>query len=38
MLDFIVTYWLEFLFGLIAAAVTFLIKQYYNLYKKVHSQ
>ena len=38
MLDFIVTYWLEFLFGLIAAAVTFLIKKYYNLQKKVHSQ
>ena len=38
MLDFIVTYWLEFLFGLIAAAVTFLIKQYYSLQKKVHSQ
>ena len=38
MLDFIVTYWLEFLFGLIAAAVTFLIKQYYNLQKKVHNQ
>ena len=38
MLDFIVTYWLEFLFGLIAALVTFLIKQYYNLQKKVHNQ
>ena len=38
MLDFIVTYWLEFLFGLIAAAVTFLIKQYYSLQKKVHNQ
>ena len=38
MLDFIVTYWLEFLFGLIAAAVTFLIKQYYSLQKKVRSQ
>ena len=38
MLDFIVTYWLEFLFGLIAATVTFLIKQYYSLQKKVHSQ
>ena len=38
MLDFIVTYRLEFLFGLIAAAVTFLIKQYYNLQKKVHNQ
>ena len=38
MLDFIVTYWLEFLFGLIAAAVTFLIKQYSSLQKKVHSQ
>lgn len=38
MLDFIVTYWLEFLFGLIAALVTFLIKQYYSLQKKVHNQ
>ena len=38
MLDFIVTYWLEFLFGLIAALVTFLIKQYYTLQKKVHNQ
>ena len=38
MLDFIATYWLEFLFGLIAASITFLIKQYYSLQKKVHSQ
>ena len=38
MIDIIVTYWLEFLFGLIAAAVTFLIKQYYSLQKKVHNQ
>lgn len=38
MLDFIVTYWLEFLFGLIAALITFLIKQYYSLSKKVHNQ
>lgn len=38
MLDFIVTYWLEFLFGLIATTVTFLIKQYYNLQKKVRNQ
>ena len=38
MLDFIVTYWLEFLFGLIAALITFLIKQYYGLSKKVHNQ
>lgn len=38
MLDFIVTYWLEFLFGLVAALITFLIKQYYSLSKKVHNQ
>lgn len=38
MLDFIVTYWLEFLFGLIAASVTFLIKQYYSLQKKMKHQ
>lgn len=38
MLDFVITYWLEFLFGLAAASITFLIKRYYDLRKKEQNQ
>lgn len=33
MMTFIAQYWLEFLFGLIAAAAGFLAKKFYSLYK-----
>ena len=34
MLDFILNYWLEFLFGIIATGLGILSKYFYNLYKK----
>jgi len=34
MLDFIVKYWLEFLFGVIAVGMTGFAKHYYSLVKK----
>ena len=34
MTEFIAKYWLQFLFGLIAAGLTALTKRYYSLYKK----
>jgi hypothetical protein len=34
MIAFIVKYWLEFLFGLVAAGASYVAKRFYNLYKK----
>lgn len=34
MLEFIIKYWLEFLFGLVIAILTYLIKKISNLHKK----
>lgn len=38
MLDFIIKYWLQFLFGLIAACFTFIIKQYYKMKAEIKEQ
>ena len=35
MLDFIAKYWLEFVFGLVAACIVFIIKQYYSSKEKL---
>lgn len=36
MLDFIVKYWVEFLFGLMAAGITLFLKEFLRLYKREH--
>ena len=38
MLDFIIKYWVQFLFGLAAACFTFIIKQYYTMKDKIKQQ
>ena len=38
MLDFIVKYWVQFLFGLAAACFTFIIKQYYKMKDTIKEQ
>lgn len=38
MLDFIIKYWLQFLFGLAAACFTFGIKRYYKMKDKIKEQ
>lgn len=38
MLDFIAKYWLEFVFGLVAGCIVFIIKQYYSSKEKLHEQ
>lgn len=38
MLDFVIKYWVQFLFGLAAACFTFVIKQYYKMKEKIKDQ
>lgn len=38
MLDFIVKYWLQFLFGLLALGITAFFKQFWKMYKKEHER
>ena len=38
MLEFIIKYWIQFLFGLAAACFTFIIKQYYSMKNKIQQQ
>lgn len=38
MLDFVIKYWVQFLFGLAAACFTFMIKQYYKMKDKIKEQ
>lgn len=38
MLDFIAKYWLEFVFGLVAACIVFAIKQYYASKEKLYEK
>ena len=38
MLDFVIKYWVQFLFGLAATCFTFIIKQYYAMKDKIKQQ